>query len=142
LIMVLSFTGAISAATDAKEEIKELLWAALGCNVAWGFVDAIMYLLNILMERGHGLKVISKITTTDNPSENRETLRSEIQPVIASLHSCFQRLIFYPHSKSFCWSLFVPCPSPCPSEFLRVFRLPCVFQTRSHCCFCLLAAIN
>ena len=37
-IMVLTFTGAISAATDGRQEIRELLWAALGCNVAWGFV--------------------------------------------------------------------------------------------------------
>jgi hypothetical protein len=30
LIMVLSFTGTISAATAGKQEIRELLWAALG----------------------------------------------------------------------------------------------------------------
>ena len=53
LIMVLSFTGAISASTDAREEVGELLWAALGCNVAWGLVDAIMYLMNVAVERGH-----------------------------------------------------------------------------------------
>jgi hypothetical protein len=85
LIMVLTFTGAISIATDGKEEIRELLWAALGCNLAWGFVDAIMYLLNTLMERGHGLKIVNKILMSDNISKNRETIRSEIQPVIASL---------------------------------------------------------
>ena len=33
-IMVLTFTGAISVATDGRQEIRELLWAALGCNVA------------------------------------------------------------------------------------------------------------
>ena len=52
-IMVLSFTGAISAATDGRQEIRELLWAALGCNVAWGLVDAIMYLMNVVLERAH-----------------------------------------------------------------------------------------
>jgi hypothetical protein len=85
LIMVLTFTGAISVANDGKEEIRELLWAALGCNFAWGFVDAIMYLLNVLMERGHSVKAISKIVMSDNTMENRETLKSEIQPAIAAL---------------------------------------------------------
>ena len=30
LIMVLTFTGAISVAKDGRDEISELLWAALG----------------------------------------------------------------------------------------------------------------
>lgn len=60
LIMVLSFTGAISASTDAREDVRELLWAALGCNVAWGLVDAIMYLMNVAIERGHAITVIKK----------------------------------------------------------------------------------
>lgn len=43
LIMVLTFTGAISVSNDGRQEVRDLLWAALGCNVAWGLVDAIMY---------------------------------------------------------------------------------------------------
>ena len=57
-IMVLTFTGAISAATDGRQEIRELLWAALGCNVAWGLVDAIMYLMNVVLERAHSVTLI------------------------------------------------------------------------------------
>lgn len=85
LIMVLTFTGAISASTDAREEVSELLWAALGCNVAWGLVDAIMYLMNVAVERGHAIAVIKKIHTTDNPDEAGEILRDEIQPAIAGM---------------------------------------------------------
>src|SRR5690349_24387546 len=69
LIMVLSFTGAISASTDAREDVRELLWAALGCNIAWGLVDAIMYLMNIAVERGHSIMVIKKIHESKNPDE-------------------------------------------------------------------------
>ena len=36
LIMVLSFTGAISASTDARDDVRELLWGALGCNLGTG----------------------------------------------------------------------------------------------------------
>ena len=61
LIMVLSFTGAISASTDNRENVQALLWAALGCNIAWGLVDAIMYLMNIAIERGHSINIIKKI---------------------------------------------------------------------------------
>lgn len=85
LIMVLTFTGAISVGTDGKEEIRELLWAALGCNVAWGFVDAIMYLMNVLLERGHSLLVVQKIIRSDSKEHSREILRNEMQPVVSAL---------------------------------------------------------
>jgi hypothetical protein len=85
LIMVLTFTGAISASTDAREDVRELLWAALGCNVAWGLVDAIMYLMNVALERGHAIAVIKKIHTTKDSREGGKILKSEIQPAIAGL---------------------------------------------------------
>jgi hypothetical protein len=85
LIMVLTFTGAISASTDAREDVRELLWAALGCNVAWGFVDAIMYLMNVALERGHAITVIKKIHATKDTREAGKILKNEIQPAIAGL---------------------------------------------------------
>jgi len=85
LIMVLSFTGAISASTDAREDVRELLWAALGCNIAWGLVDAIMYLMNIAIERGHAILMVRKIQASKNSNEAVQILRDEIQPAIARL---------------------------------------------------------
>jgi len=85
LIMVLSFTGAISASTDAREDVRELLWAALGCNVAWGLVDAIMYLMNIAIERGHSITVVKMIHATKNKSEAGQILKDEIPPGISGL---------------------------------------------------------
>lgn len=85
LIMVLSFTGTISVASDGRQEIKDLLLAALGCNLAWGLVDAIMYIMNVLIERGHARLIVNKIQQTGNPEDRREILRGEMQPVIAEL---------------------------------------------------------
>lgn len=85
LIMVLTFTGAISASTDAREDVRELLWAALGCNVAWGLVDAIMYLMNVAIERGHAILVIKKIHESKTNAEAGGILKNEIQPAIAGL---------------------------------------------------------
>jgi hypothetical protein len=85
LIMVLTFTGAISIASDGKQEIRELLWAALGCNVAWGLVHAIMYLMNVLLERGHNLTMVKKITHSESKEASRQILKEELQPLVASL---------------------------------------------------------
>jgi hypothetical protein len=87
LIMVLSFTGAISASTDAREDVRELLWAALGCNVAWGLVDAIMYLMNVAIERGHAITVIKAIQQAKDADAGGKILKEEIQPGIAGLMS-------------------------------------------------------
>lgn len=85
LIMLLTFTGAISAGTDTREDVRQLLWAALGCNVAWGLVDAIMYLMNVAIERGHALSVIKQLHESKIPSETCQILKNEIQPGIAGL---------------------------------------------------------
>lgn len=84
LIMVLTFTGAISVATEGRQEVRELLWAALGCNVAWGLVDAIMFLMNTLAERGHSLMMVKKIFAAKMPSDSRTILRDEMQPAISA----------------------------------------------------------
>ena len=44
LIMALSFTCTLSVAESGRAEVRTMLFAALGCNLAWGIVDAVMYL--------------------------------------------------------------------------------------------------
>jgi hypothetical protein len=87
LIMVLTFTGAISVSNDGRQEVRDLLWAALGCNVAWGLVDAIMYWMNVLLDRGHAVQVIRSVRAESDAEKRREQLRSEMQPGIAALIS-------------------------------------------------------
>jgi hypothetical protein len=85
LIMVLSFTGAISVATDGEREIKELLWAALGCNLAWGLVDAIMFVMNALLERGHSLTIVKKLAQAGSKAASRAVLKEELPALVAVL---------------------------------------------------------
>lgn len=56
LLMALSFTGSLSAATAGREEIRVVMLAALTCNVAWGLVDAVMYLVGVAVERSRTYK--------------------------------------------------------------------------------------
>ena len=55
LIMALTFTRTIDVASGGSEEVRTLLVGAVGCNIAWGIVDGVMYLLNVMVERGRGL---------------------------------------------------------------------------------------
>ena len=85
LIMVLSFTGSISVASDGKAEIKNLLWAALGCNLAWGIIDGVFYLMSRLFEKGHGYSVLKKLKSTTDKDEGRKLLTDELPPVISAI---------------------------------------------------------
>ncbi len=52
LFMALTFTGTLSVATAGRDDVRLMLIAALGCNIAWGIVDAVMYVLRSLVSRG------------------------------------------------------------------------------------------
>ena len=52
LIMALTITGAVGVATADHFQIRTMLFAALGCNLAWGIIDGGMYLMARIGERG------------------------------------------------------------------------------------------
>ena len=53
LIMVLTITlTADLTLHDGGASARELLVAALGCNVAWGIIDGGMYVMGAMLERG------------------------------------------------------------------------------------------
>jgi VIT1/CCC1 family predicted Fe2+/Mn2+ transporter len=83
--MVLTFTCTISVSNAGKQEVGELLWAALGCNLAWGIVDAIMYLMDELINRARSVKQINLIKGSENISESRSIIRENISPLISEL---------------------------------------------------------
>jgi VIT1/CCC1 family predicted Fe2+/Mn2+ transporter len=83
LIMVLSFTGSISAASAGREEIKTMFIGALGCNLAWGIVDAIMYILNTLGARGRELRMARHIRDAATPEAARAAIAETLPDALA-----------------------------------------------------------
>ena len=85
LIMVLTFTGTISVSSSGEQDVRQLLWAALGCNVAWGLVDGIMYLMDTIIGRAYKVKVLNIIRLTKDVSETRSIMRENIAPLVSEL---------------------------------------------------------
>jgi hypothetical protein len=85
LIMVLTFTGTISVTTDGKQEISELLWAALGCNLAWGLVDGIMYLMDKVIGNAHDMNQLNRIKVSVDEAESRKIFKDNFPPLILHL---------------------------------------------------------
>jgi VIT1/CCC1 family predicted Fe2+/Mn2+ transporter len=65
LIMVLAFTCSFSVAEGGRQEVRQMLVAALACNVAWGLVDGVMYVLTSVAERARRALVFQGIRAAD-----------------------------------------------------------------------------
>ena len=61
LFMALTFVGAVSVAESGDAQIREMFIAALGCNLAWGLVDAVMYLVRTVTDRGRLLTLVRSV---------------------------------------------------------------------------------
>src|ERR1700758_4723749 len=83
LIMVLTFTGSFRAAGADHDSVHRMLFAALGCNLAWGIIDAIMYLISVLSQRGHNLVLLRDVRAAD-PDEGRQLLNEAMSDDLAA----------------------------------------------------------
>ena len=85
LIMVLTFTGSLSVAKAGKEDIRTMLFSALGCNFAWGIIDAVLYLMGILAEKARSLHILRAMRGTTHPQEAHRLIASALPPLVASI---------------------------------------------------------
>jgi hypothetical protein len=84
LIMVLTFTGSLSAAEAGRAEVKTMLIGALGCNFAWGLIDGILYLMGCLSEQGKGIRALRAVRKAANPQKAHRVISDAMPPAIAA----------------------------------------------------------
>ena len=84
LIMALTFTGTLGAATAGREEIRTLLIGMIGCNIAWGLVDAVMFLMTSLTERGRGLLMLRAVHEAPEPQLAHRLIVDALPPLVGS----------------------------------------------------------
>jgi hypothetical protein len=98
LIMVLTFTGSLSVAEADRAEVRTMLIGALGCNLAWGLIDAVLYVMGIMLTRGSDLLTFRALRQTADPDHGRRLIADALPPLVASvlqpaeLESIHQRL--------------------------------------------------
>ena len=85
LIMVLTVTCSFSVARAGQKEIRDLLVGALGCNLAWGIIDAVFYLMSRLSEQGQALVALRALRATDDPAEAQQIIGDVLPPLLASV---------------------------------------------------------
>src|SRR4051812_2976774 len=69
LIMVLTFTGSLSVAEASREDVRTMLIGALGCNLAWGIIDGVLFLMGSLADKGRGLITLHAVRKCSDPDQ-------------------------------------------------------------------------
>jgi VIT1/CCC1 family predicted Fe2+/Mn2+ transporter len=84
LIMVLTFTGSLSITEAGREDIRAMLIGALGCNIAWGIIDGILYLMGSLADKGRNLAAYRAVRAAATPQEADGVIADELLPVFSA----------------------------------------------------------
>jgi hypothetical protein len=87
LFMALTFVGAVSVTDAGQGEIRSMFAAALGCNLAWGLVDAVMYLVRTVTDRGRSLTLVRSVRTAPDVEAGRRIIERSLSRDVAGLVS-------------------------------------------------------
>jgi VIT1/CCC1 family predicted Fe2+/Mn2+ transporter len=92
LIMVrtATLTAGLTAA-EGEAGVRHLLVSAVGCNIAWGIIDGIMYVMNCLIERGGKARLVQAIQNAPNPAAALDIVRAEVDSEFESLSKAEDR---------------------------------------------------
>ena len=83
--MVLTFTGSLSVAEAGRDDVRTMLIGALGCNVAWGIIDAMLYLMGCLADKGQSLMTYLAVRKATDPQQAQRLIADALPPVVASI---------------------------------------------------------
>jgi hypothetical protein len=96
LIMVLTVTlTAGLTVAEGSTGVRQLLIAALGCNLAWGFIDGIMYVMNSMAERSVRSRLVRAIQAAPSQGVALDMIRNEVEPELEFLARPEDRETFY-----------------------------------------------
>jgi VIT1/CCC1 family predicted Fe2+/Mn2+ transporter len=84
LTMVLTVTCSLSAAEANRGQVHDMLLAAVGCNLAWGTIDAIFYLLARFSEQGRGILALQALRKAADLSEAQTIIAATLPPLLGS----------------------------------------------------------
>ena len=86
LIMVLTVTlTAGLTVADGREGVRQLLFATIGCNLAWGIIDAVMYLMNCLTIRSGKMRFVTAVQRAPDEQVALALIQNEVGPELQDL---------------------------------------------------------
>jgi len=107
VIMVLTFTLSLSVAEAGRTDVRIMLIGALGCNIAWGIIDAVLYLMGCLAEKSRANELFRGMLKAMDPQHARRLISAALPPAVAQviepgeLDSIHQRLKTLPEPPAY-----------------------------------------
>jgi hypothetical protein len=84
-VMVLTVTCSFSIGGGGHTEVHQMLIGALGCNVAWGVIDAVLYWLACFHAHGQKIMALRAARDAENPGEAYRVIADALPPILASV---------------------------------------------------------
>ena len=84
LLMAMTFTGTISVVAADQEAERVMMIAALGCNLAWGLADAVLYLLRTLIEHTRSRTLLKKLCSDADAATGQALIADALPPRLAT----------------------------------------------------------
>jgi hypothetical protein len=95
LIMALTFTLGARLLAQRDVDPHEMVGGMLGCNVAWGIIDAALYLLGSVFNRNRRIQFARRLRATASEAEAIDAIRAEFGLEGEPLASEGDRTAFY-----------------------------------------------
>ena len=97
LIMTLTFTLGADLVIEAqgREGARQMVIGILGCNLAWGLIDAVLYVLGCAFERGRLRRVGYEVHAAPSPLRARQLVAAELDELLVPLTDLRQRDSLY-----------------------------------------------
>ena len=87
LIMTLTFTLAagIVIQEEGREGAREMLIGILGCNLAWGIIDGVLYVLGQVFDRGRIRRIGFHVRQSASEDEARRMVADELDETLVPM---------------------------------------------------------
>lgn len=94
--MVLTCTlGASVIAGIDRDSLRTLFIAALGCNVAWGVIDAALYVMGSVFERTRNARIMQAVRSANDDAVALAVVRQALEPRFGAYGQDEDREQFY-----------------------------------------------
>jgi VIT family len=97
LIMTLTFTlgAGIMLQEEGREGARELLIATISCNIAWGVIDGVLYMVGQLFDRGRRRRVVQKVRETAADHDAVTLVAGELDDILGRVMTPDERQGLY-----------------------------------------------
>lgn len=83
ILMAISVTAAAEITSGGDADTRALMVAALGCNLAWGLIDGVIYLLQLQYERHRVHRMALELRELSAEDAFRKRVAAELPPLVA-----------------------------------------------------------